>query len=160
MYLFQLHCFAALFGQIAMFPVTSISFFIMLFFHTKTIAFNKYSVNPSCPIVLLLLWRLFFSTFLMFFKSCKQLFYAMLVFVWFNSLFEFIILECAYRYRYLSLIISRGLLQQKDNSNIKSGIKDTFPFHLRLSRNWKIFVEIYFIYHLILATHFEKNITL
>lgn len=134
MYLFQLHCFAALFRQIAMFPVTSISFFIMLF-HTKTIAINKYSVNPSCPIVLLLLCRLFFSTFLMFFKSCKQLFYAMLFFVWFNSLFEFIKLECAYRYRYLSLIISRGLLQQKDNSDIKSGIKDKFPFHLRLSRN-------------------------
>lgn len=153
MYLFQLHCFAALFRQIAMFPVTSISFFIILFS-------NKYSVNPSCPIVLLLLCTLFYSTFLMFFKSCKQLFYAMLVFVRFNSLFEFIILECAYRYRYLSLIISRGLLQQKDNSDIKSGIKDKFPFHLRLSRNWKIFVEIYFIYHLILATHFEKNITL
>lgn len=56
-------------------------------------------------------------------------------FVRFNSLFEFIILECAYRYRYLSLIISRGLLQQKDNSDIKSGIKYKFPFHLRLSRN-------------------------
>lgn len=85
----------------------------------KTIATNKESVNSSCSICFAIVVHTLFLHVL----NVRQILQTIVLrytafFVRFHSLFEFIILVCANRCRYFILIISGGLLQQKDNSDI------------------------------------------